>query len=143
MIKVSRNYKLDSLRLRKEYAAIFAYKTASFTDMFVNVDPNYKPPLALVRPNSTASILRFNALSAFSMLGKKNKSTTKFKSILIREEELKYVDQNFSKEKVADITKLTGKQLIYFTNTYRPSILTLKKMSAYELNIYTRWVKLF
>lgn len=136
MIKTARNYKLDSLRLRKEYAAVFAYKAPGFKDMFVNVDPSYRPPLALVRPNSTASILKFNALSAFSIFGKKNKSTTKFKSILAKGEELNYVDNIFSKEKIADITKLTGKQLIDFMNTYRPSILTIRRMTGYELNIY-------
>ncbi len=106
--------------------------------MFLNVDPNYRAPLTLIRPNSTASILRFNALSAFSIFGKKNKSTTKLKSISTVREELNDVDNIFYKEKIGDITKLTGKQLTDFMNTYRPSILILKKMTGYKLNIYIK-----
>lgn len=137
-IQTKRNHKNDSLRLRKEYAAVFAYKPPDFTDMFIKVDPSYRSPLANINPNSTASILKFNALSAFSFLGKKNKSTSKFKSILEKDEELKYVDQLFSKEKVQELTGLKGDDLAKFMNEYRPSILQIKKMTGYELVLYIK-----
>lgn len=137
-IQTKRNYKNDSLRLRKEYAAVFAYKPPNFTDMFINVDPSYRSPFANINPNSTASILKFNALSAFSLFGKKNKSTSKFKSILVRDEEANYIDQLFSKEKVQELTKLEGDVLADFMNKYRPSILELKKMTGYEIVQYIK-----
>jgi len=137
-IQTKRNYKTDSLRLRKEYAAVFAYKTPDFTDMFVKVDPNYRSPFANVNPNSTASILKFNALSAFSLFGKKNKSKSKFKSILEKGEEANYVNHLFSKEKVQEFTPLKGEDLEKFMNKYRPSILELKKMTGYELVQYIK-----
>lgn len=137
-IQTKRNYKNDSLRLRKEYAAVFAYKPPDFTDMFIKVDPSYRSPFANINPNSTASILKFNALSAFRLFGKKNKTTSKFKSILERDEETNYVDHLFSKEKVQEITQLEGEDLVKFMNKYRPSILELKKMTGYELVQYIK-----
>jgi len=137
-IQTKRNYKNDSLRLRKEYAAVFAYKPPDFTDMFIKVDPSYRSPFANINPNSTASILKFNVLSAFSLFGKKNKSTAKFKSLLVKDEEANYVDQLFSKEKVQELTKLEGNDLADFMNKYRPSILDLKKMTGYEMVQYIK-----
>jgi len=137
-IQTKRNYKNDSLRLRREYAAAFAYKAPDFTDMFVKVDPSYRSPFANINPNSTASIIKFNALSAFRLFGKKNKSTSKFKSILEKDEEANYVDHLFSKEKVQQLTKLEGEDLAKFMNKYRPSILQIKKMTEYELVQYIK-----
>lgn len=146
MIKTSRNYKLDSLNLRKDFAAVYAYKAPGFANMFVNVDPNYRPPLALVKPNSTASIINFNVLKAFSLLGKKRKSTVKLKQTLLKDEESNYVDHSFSKEIVTSVTSLKGDSLINFMNQYRPAISTLKKMTGYELiqyikNSYAAFIK--
>lgn len=137
-IKTNRNYKLDSLKLRKEFANIFAYKAPGFTNMFVNVNPDYRPPLALVRPNSTASIINFNVLKAFSLLGQKKKSTVKLKQTLLKDEEINYVSRSFSKEKIASVTPLKGDSLILFMNQYRPDISTIKKMTGYELIQYIK-----
>ncbi|MBY0543255.1 MAG: carboxypeptidase-like regulatory domain-containing protein [Sphingobacteriaceae bacterium] len=138
MVKTKRNYRNDSLRLRKEYAAVFAYKPPNLTDMFIKVDPSYRSPFANINPNSTASIIKFNALSAFSLFGKKKNANSKLKTILLKTEETNYVDHLFSEEKVADITKLKGDSLVNFMNTYRPSILALKKMTGYELIKYIK-----
>lgn len=137
-IRTNRNYKNDSLRLRKEYAEVFAYKPPDFTAMFIKVDPSYRSPFANINPNSTASILKFNVLSALSLLGKKNKSTAKFKSILTKDEEANYVDHLFTKEKIEELTQLKGDDLVTFMNKYRPSILELRKMTAYELVQYIK-----
>ena len=130
--------KHDSLKLRKEYAAAFAYKAPNFTDMFIKVDPSYRSPFANFNPNSTASLIKFNALSAFKLFSKKSKTKSKFKSMLTRDEETKYVDHLFSKEKVQELTTLRGEDLEKFMEKYRPSILELKKMTGYELVQYIK-----
>ena len=117
---------------------VFAYKPPNLTDMFIKVDPSYRSPFANINPNSTASIIKFNALSAFSLFGKKKNANSKLKTILLKTEETNYVDHLFSEEKVADITKLKGDSLVKFMNTYRPSILALKKMTGYELIKYIK-----
>lgn len=146
MVKTKRNYKNDSLRLRQEFASVFAYKPPDFTDMFIKIDPSYRSPFVNINPNSTASIIKFNVLSAFSFFGKKRNTTSKLKSTLLKVEEENYVDHLFSKEQVADLTKLKGDSLVSFMNKYRPSMITLKKMTGYELlqyikTSYTEFIK--
>lgn len=138
MVKTKRNYKNDSLNLRKEYAAIFAYKPPKFTDMFIKVDPNYRSPFPHVNPNSTSAIVKLNVLSVLSFVGKKKNPSSKFKATLLQTEETNYIDNLFSKEKVVAITELHGDSLSTFMNTYRPSSLKLKKMTDYELMQYIK-----
>lgn len=138
MVKTKRNYKNDSLRLRQEFAAVFDYKPPDFTDMFIKVDPSYRSPFANINPNSTASIIKFDVLSAFSLIGNKKNTTSKLKATLLKAEETNYVDHLFSKEKVADLTKLRGDSLVSFMNRYRPSMIALKKMTGYELLQYIK-----
>lgn len=138
MVRTNRNYKNDSLRLRKEYAVFFAYRPSKFTDMFIKVDPGYRSPFPTINPSSTASILKFDVLSALSFMGRKKNSVSKFKETLLKAEETNYVDDIFSAEKVEDITKLKGDSLVSFMNIYRPIKLTLQKMTGYELIQYIK-----
>ena len=137
-IKTNRNYKKDSLTLRKEFANVFAYKAPDFTDMFMKVDPSYRSPFANINPNSTASILRFNALSAFSFFNKKKNSTAKLKQTLLKDEELNFVDSRFSKAKIETVTSLRGDSLITFMQVYRPSYLAIKQMNDYQIILYIK-----
>jgi hypothetical protein len=134
----TRNHQRDSLNIRKEYASAFAYKGPSFTDMFIERDPNYNSPAAFVNPRSTASIISLNVLQVINLMGKKKKHNTKLKDFLIREEELNYLDNRFSKEKVRSIVNLEDDELVQFMNSYRPSDASLKKMTAYELTLYIK-----
>ncbi|SFG55928.1 carboxypeptidase-like regulatory domain-containing protein [Pedobacter insulae] len=138
MIKTNRNYKLDSLNIRKEYANTFAYKGPSFSDAFILRDPSYNSPFGFSNPRSTASLVSLNILQVFNFLGKKNKDRTKLKKVLLRDEELNYIDHTFSRVKVQSITGLEGEQLTKFIRQYRPSILSLKKMTDYELTLYIK-----
>jgi len=138
MIKTNKNYKLDSLNTRKEYAKAFAFKGPSFSDAFILRDPRYNSPFGFSNPRSTASLVSLNVLQVFSFLGKKNTRSTKLKEILLRDEELNYIDHAFSKEKVKLLTGLDGEALDKFMDRYRPSILSLKKMTGYELTLYIK-----
>jgi len=137
-IRTNRNYKLDSLTLRKEFSNVFNYKGPTVKDMFVAIDPNYKPPLALVKPASTASIVSINVLQVFSLFGKRKAQTTKLKQILLKDEEANYIDQTFSKTKIQSITSLKGDSLQTFIQRYRPSVTEAKKMNGYLMELYIK-----
>ncbi|RYG16036.1 MAG: hypothetical protein EOO07_14095, partial [Chitinophagaceae bacterium] len=139
MIKGKRNYKLDSLSLRKEYARAFEYKGPGFSDMFIekgNLKDEYVP--SFTNPRSTASMVSLNLVQVASFFGKKKAQKAKLKKTLLRDEEFNYVDHVFSNENVKSITGLEGEELVKFMNQYRPPILTLKKMTGYELNLYIK-----
>ena len=139
MIKGKRNYRFDSLAIRKEYAKIFAYKGPSITDMFIEKGGrknDYVP--SFTNTHSTASLVSLNLIPFAKLFGKKNVQNTRLKQTLVREEQVNYVDEGFSKDKVKMLTGLEGEVLIKFMNLYRPSILTLKKMTGYELTVYIK-----
>ena len=138
MINGKRNYKFDSLAIRKEYAKAFSYKGPSISDMFIGRDPNYDSPFGFTNPKSTASLVSLNVLQVLGLFGKKQVQNTRLKQTLLREERLNYVDEVFSKNKVKSLTGLEGKQRDEFMDLYRPSIVTLKKMTGYELTIYIK-----
>ena len=138
-VKTERNYKRDSLDLRKEYASSFVYKGSSISDMFIEkvIWPDEYVP-SFTNTRSTASMVSLDLLQIASLFGKKKVQKTRLKQTLIRDEQLNYVDEVFSKDKVKSLTGLEGEALIKFMNLYRPSALTLKKMTGYELTIYIK-----
>lgn len=138
VIKKARNYKLDSLKLRQEYAKEFNLKGLNVKGMFIQVDPSYRSPHANVNPNSTASIVKFNALSLFSLFGKKKEQSSRMQQALLRDEEANYIDQVFSKEKIEGLTALKGDSLLRFMQKYRPSLLKAKSMTDYETILYIK-----
>ncbi len=138
-IKTSRNFKFDSLSIRKEYAKAFAYTGPSISDLFIEKvwkKDEYIPSFTNTR--STASLVSLNLLQVASLFGKKKSQQTKLKKTLIRDEELNYVDHVFSKDDVKSITGLEGEALIKFMNQYRPSISVLRKMTGYEISFYIK-----
>lgn len=137
-IKASRNYKKDSLDLRKEYGDIFNYQGPKITDAFIKVDPNYKSPHANVNPNSTSSILKLNVLQLVSLIGKNKAPISKLKQTLLKDEEEKHIDYIFSKSKVELSTPLKGDSLQAFLRKYRPTYLSAKKMNEYEVILYIK-----
>jgi len=134
----TRNYKMDSLALRREFAGIFNQKDTRINDMFVMINPEYKPPLALVRPASASSLVTLNVLQVFSFLGKKKARTTRLKEILIADEKANFVADRFSKNKVATLTKLHGDSLQRFIYRYKPPFEEIKKMNDYEISTYIK-----
>ncbi|TCC93931.1 hypothetical protein EZ428_03930 [Pedobacter frigiditerrae] len=137
-IKTNRNYKKDSLDLRKEYANVFNYQSPKFTDAFIKVDPNYKSPHTNINPNSTASILKLNVLQIVGLLGKNKFPVSKLKQTLLKDEEEKYIDHVFSKSKIETSTLLKGDSLQTFTQRYRPTYLAAKKLNDYEVILYIK-----
>lgn len=137
-VETKRNYKLDSINLRSEYAKVFNAAAPKLTDIFIKRNPNYKNPFPGLNPNSTSSLVSVNVLQVLNLLLKKKDPVNKLKSMLLKEEENRYVDYIFSKAVISKITGLKGDSLTIFTNKYRPEAARLKQMNNYEITIYIK-----
>jgi hypothetical protein len=139
-IKANRNFKADSLRLRKEFGAVFAYKAPKVTDaLYKRPVPNPDiPDDHITSQRNATSIVGVDLLSVASLLSKKKNKTSHLQSILLQQEANNYADQLFSKQKVTLITGLQGDSLRNFMEQYRPTGIQLKKMTDYELVIYIK-----
>lgn len=138
-VNAKNGYKMDSLKRRKEFASVFAYKAPTLKDIFIskkaysNTPNNY-----ITAPNSTASIVSINVLSVIGLLNKNKAPVSKLQKVMLKEEEDRYIDHVFSRKKVTTITSLKNDSLIEFMNKYRPSAAELKKMNDYDLILYIK-----
>ena len=136
-IRAKRNYKLDSLNLRKEYASIFAYQAPRLKDILVkkgyrkSIDPN-------LVSNSTSSIFSLDLLMIARLLSKQKSSISKLQKVQLKDEELNYVNHHFAADKITEITKLEGDSLQVFIEKYRPSSQAIRKMNDYEILMYIK-----
>jgi len=129
----------DSIRLRKEFAPGFNYKGTTFKDVFMSNSSYIKPYNDFITSaNSTATLLSVNVLSVIDWLGKSKTPTSKLQHTLLRDEQMNYVDQVFSRQKVIELTHLKGDSLQTFMDKYRPSAGTARTMSDYEMLIYIK-----
>lgn len=138
-VKAKHDVKADSLRTRKEFAKVFTYKSPTFMDMFVPIDPYvYKPNDYITATNSTTTLVSVNLLAVLSLLDKKKDPTSKLQQTLLKDEESDYVDRVFSKQKVTDITNLKGDSLLDFMDDYRPTLKQAKTMTDYDMMLYIK-----
>ncbi|AYL96796.1 carboxypeptidase-like regulatory domain-containing protein [Mucilaginibacter celer] len=137
-VRAKRNAKADSLRNRREYASIFNYRGASVKDALITRSTKYVPANYINADKSTATILSVNVLSVIDALGKHKTPQSKLQKVLIKDEEIEYVDRFFSPEKVSALTSLKGDSLQNFMNQYHPDIKTVKKMNDYDMVAYIK-----
>lgn len=118
-----RNYKLDSIRNRQEYAKVFNYQ---------------KPGLKLVTPQYGAGVgFDLNELiNVFRF--RRNKSMLSFQQRLLLEEQEKFIDFRFNKALVRRLTLLEGAELDRFMQVYRPTYLFTKYSGDYEFRYYIK-----
>lgn len=117
-----KNYKVDSLQNRIDYAKIFNYK---------------KPGISVVttQPGQAAGFDLNELISVFQF--KKNKSMARFQDRLEREEQEKYVDFRFSKRLVRLLTKITDStEIATFMAVYRPPYWYVVNISEYDFQKY-------
>jgi len=134
-----RNYHKDSLQTRKEFKAVFDYKAPSLKDMLVaRPSHNYFPKPNSRDVNSTSSLVSINLLPLISLLSSKKSPMAKLRKRLLKNEELNYIDQVFSKQKVIAITHLKADSLDRFMDQYRPSAATARNMSNYQVLMYIK-----
>ena len=118
-----RNYKLDSIRNRQEYAKVFNYQ---------------KPGLKIVTPQYGAGIgLDVNELINMFRF-RRNKSMLGFQQRLLLEEQEKFIDYRFNKALVRRLTLLEGAELEKFMGLFRPSYLFTKLSGDYEFRLYIK-----
>ena len=112
-----RDYKLDSIQNRQDYAKIFNYK---------------KPGLKVNNSNYGAGV-GFDLDEIINVFRfRRNRSMASFQKRLLQEEKEKFVDHRFSKALVRRLTQLTGSALDSFMLHYRPSYAFTLLASDYE-----------
>ena len=133
----SRNYKADSLSLRKEFAKSFNYQKPALKDFLKNNLPTYIPDHGPAI-NSDNDVGGLNLLAVASLFGRNKTQEARLQKQLQDDEQANYVDHRFSKSKVEVITHMQGDSLLAFMDAYRPTITRLKQMTDYEVLIYIK-----
>lgn len=118
-----KNYRLDSLRNRQDYAKIFNYE---------------KPKLKTVTPQYGTAV-GFDLDEIINMFRvRRNRSMASFQRRLLLEEQDKYVDFRFNKALVRRLTLLDGTELDSFMRVFRPSYTFTKLAGDYEFRLYIK-----
>jgi len=118
-----KNYYLDSLQNRKDYAKIFNYK---------------KPGLAL-SDGSSGSGVGLDLDQIINMFRfKRNRRLQAFQDRLIEDEHDKFIDHRFTHYIVKKITGLSGNALDSFMYRFRPSYEFTKIATDYEFFDYIK-----
>jgi hypothetical protein len=136
-IKGTKDYKVDSINRRAEYASIFNYKAPTIMDVFIKKSPE-KPSQYSAFQSSTSSIASISVLPLIGLLTKNKSSISKLQKNLLKEEEARLLDNRFSKEKVTAITSLKGDSLENFMEAYRPGVERTLEMNDYEMLLYIK-----
>jgi hypothetical protein len=119
-----RNYHLDSLANRQEYAKAFNYK---------------KPGLGIVAPttqNAAVGVDLDQLIDVFNF--KKNRRMAAFRDRLVSEEKEKYIEHRFNRALVIRLTNLHGAELDTFMVRYKPDLLLVETSTDYELQSYIK-----
>ncbi len=118
-----KNYKLDSIQNRMDYAKIFNYQ---------------KPKLKAVTPQYGAA-MGFDLDEIINMFRfRRNRSMASFQKRLLLEEQDKFIDHRFNKALVRRLTLLEGSELDSFMLYYRPSFTFTKMAGDYEFQYYIK-----
>ncbi|MEO8582827.1 MAG: hypothetical protein ABI415_03460 [Flavitalea sp.] len=121
---MSRNYRLDSIANREEYAKAFNF---------------HKPGIGSslsVGPNGGAGLDLDEFINMFKF--RRNRRMLAFQNRLVLEEEQAYVDHRFNRVIIIKLTQLRGPQLDSFIETYRPSLQFVEDSTDYELQEYIK-----
>ncbi len=117
----SRNYHLDSIQNRKDYAKYFDFRKPTIR---LSDNPGgMAPGLDL---DELINIFRFKRTHSLEALQKR----------LIQQEDDKYIDHRFSKQFIRKITKLDSPELENFMQAYRPNYELTKMLNELELGYY-------
>lgn len=138
LILSKRDYLADSLKMRKDFANVFAYKAPTIKDVVVEKGWRYPTVGYNLVSNSTSSILSFDVLKTIGLLTKNKSSISKLQKAQLKDEETNYVNRRFDREKITSITKLEGDSLQSFIQKHKPSAIEIKKMNDYQLLMYVK-----
>ena len=118
-----RNYRMDSLQNRADYAKAFDFQRPNFQSM-TSIGPNG----AGIDINELIRLFQF----------RKNRSMELFRERLLQQERDKYVEYRFNKALVRRLTALTGNELDSFMAIYRPTYEFTLTTPEYEFQSYIR-----
>lgn len=119
----------DSLNNRKMFAKEFNASAPKFKDIVVVAAGPGPIPVAGV------TIVPSQLIRAIAY---KHTREYKFKKILIRDEQNRYIDSRFGDDLVTELTGLKEDSLLNFMDRYRPGINALKKMTDYDIWVYIK-----
>ena len=120
-----RNYRLDSIQNRIDYAKIFNYER-----------PKLRPTMGGGAGGVGVGFDLDEIVRMFQF--RKNKNMLRFQERLVQQEQDKFIDQRFNKQLVRRLTDLTGQELDSFMVLYRPSYQFTLASSDYEFQSYIK-----
>lgn len=120
-----RDYRLDSIQNRRDYAKVFDYA---------------KPRLKTSTGGGAGGVgVGFDLDEIIRMFQfRKNKSMLKFQQRLLDQEQDKFIDHRFNKQLVRRLTNLDGAKLDSFMVQYRPTYHFTLMTSDYEFQLYIK-----
>ncbi len=119
-----KNYKLDSIRNRQDYAKVFNYR---------------KPGLRIVPQSSGGVGVGFDVNELINVFRfRRNQSMLSFQQRLLVEEQEKFIDYRFNKALVRRLTQLEGVELDKFMELFRPPYTFTKLSGDYEFRMYIK-----
>jgi hypothetical protein len=121
-----RDYRMDSIQNRKDYAKVFNFKKPGLS--ISSLPAGAGGAGVGLDLEELINVFRFKRTR--SMLG--------FQKRLLQEEEDKFIDHRFSKRIVREITLLTGEELNTFMKLYRPDYEFTSSTTDYEFYEYIK-----
>lgn len=121
----TRNYLLDSIQNRKDYAKVFNYRKPSLS---IVSNPNFTPGGVGAAFDLDAIINMFRV--------KYNRRMESLQRRLLQQEQDKYIDKRFTKWFVTKLTGAKGAALDSFMLFYRPSYDMLLNLNDLEFGLY-------
>lgn len=119
-----RNYRMDSIRNRQDYAKAFDFRKPGIE---TSINPGAGGGVGM-DINSLISMFQF----------KKNRRMLAFQERLLREEADAYIDHRFNRPLVIRLTGLRGDELNTFMERYRPNIEFTQNTSDYDFQAYIK-----
>jgi len=118
-----RNYRMDSIRNRQDYAKVFNYRRPNLETM-TNIGPG------------GAGIDINELIRAFQF--RRNRSMLRFQARLMQQEADRFIDYRFNKTLVRQLTGLEGDALQQFMQAYRPTLEFTESASEYDFRQYIK-----
>ncbi len=119
-----RNYHMDSLRNREEYAKIFNFK---------------KPGIAITSPGSGGTGVGFDLDQLINVFRfNRTRRMLAFQHRLVDEEEEKFIDHRFNRSIIKKLTRISDNEIDSFMVKYRPSYEFAKRANDYDFYDYIK-----